>query len=221
MTVIYNGGKDDCDRTLEPLLQFKPDGNTLNEMPWADWVHIEEGVDVKSKVYHHHSSFVFAKGALDHWLVDRITKLTHEAYRRFHVTNKGKAYFLWDYIGGATTSYQPTDTPFPWRDGVYVSTLKLQWNSEEDTDEMMDFVLKCKLWLEPFAIQKKAAYLNYIGSTIDDWQYAYYSENYACLQEVKQRWDPDDFFRFDRSNELPGRTRRIAAIRPLPVGASD
>ncbi|CCO35510.1 putative FAD-linked oxidoreductase yvdP [Rhizoctonia solani AG-1 IB] len=217
MTVIYNGGRKECDEALEPLLQFNPDGNDLKEMDWSLWVDIENGFDVKSKVFHHHASFVFDKNALNHWLVDLINKLTQEAYTRFYLTGKGDSHFLWDHIGGRASEYKSTDTPFPWRDGVYVSTMKVKWNNEKDTSEMMDFILKCKRWLQPFTIQKKAAYLNYIDSTVDDWQHAYYGDNYPRLQEVKQKWDPNDFFRFDRSIELPNRTRRIAAIRPIPV----
>ncbi|KAG8774196.1 hypothetical protein FRC12_002112 [Ceratobasidium sp. 428] len=219
MTVIFNGGKDAGDRALEPFRKFSPDKDGVQPMAWSDWVRIEEGFDVMSKVYHHHASFVFAQGSLDEWLIARIKKMMEEAHRRFIATGKGDSHFLWDHIGGETARPAPDATPFPWRNGDYVCTLKVQWYEPKTGPEIMDFVYKCKLWLRPFMIDKEAAYINYIDSTVDDWQHAYYGQNYARLQKVKKIWDPKDFFHFDRSIELPDHTRAIAAVRPVPLGS--
>lgn len=58
----------------------------------------------------------------------------------------------------------------------------------------MDFIAKCKAVLLPYAIEHKAAYLNYIDGTVPNWQEAYYGHNYPRLQQVKSQWDPENFF---------------------------
>lgn len=199
MTVIYNGCWEVAQKALAPLLAFKPDTNTLKSMKWTDWVHQSEGWDPFSEVYHHHASFIFAEGAITPELTSKISDLVAEAVDLLDITDKNgpndpKCHILWDHIGAATTRVQPHDTAFFWRDGHYVSTIKVQWKHPGQRSKMMEFVTKCQTVLLPFAIEHKAAYLNYIDGTIKNWQEAYYGHNYPRLQRVKTKWDPENFF---------------------------
>ncbi|KDN68819.1 hypothetical protein CSUB01_05893 [Colletotrichum sublineola] len=159
MTVIYNGGLKKAQEVLEPLLEFKPFKND-------------------SKVYHHHASFIFAEGAITPEVTAKISNLVEEATRVVGITdnnevNDPKCHILWDHIGAETEQIASDETPFPWRKGHYVSTLKVQWADETKQNDM-EFVCKCKAELLPYAIDKKAAYINYIDATVADWQEAYY-----------------------------------------------
>jgi hypothetical protein len=71
---------------------------------------------------------------------------------------------------------------------------------------MMEFIASCQEKLLPFAIEKKAAYLNYIDGTCPNWQEAYYGQNYPRLQKVKTMWDPHNIF------------HNMQSIRPLTDG---
>ena len=42
-------------------------------------------------------------------------------------------------------------------------------------------------------------YPNFPDPDLEDWEHAYYGENYARLLRVKATYDPDGFFRFHQS----------------------
>ncbi|KAF4467368.1 fad linked oxidase [Fusarium albosuccineum] len=212
MTVIYNGGMNAAMNTLQPFLACAPAEINLKQRAWSDWVDESEGWDKKSDVYHHHASFIFAEGAITPELNAKISSIIKEASELVGITdeneyNNPKCHFLWDHIGAKTEERRPEDTAFWWRQGHYVSNIKLQWTDPEKSDEIMSFICKCKEILLPYAIEGKAAYINYIDSTVFDWETAYYGGNYRRLQKVKSDWDPTNGFSFWQS------------IKPLPRDA--
>ncbi|KAF9557294.1 BBE-domain-containing protein [Agrocybe pediades] len=82
----------------------------------------------------------------------------------------------------------------------------------------LDFANRCKNTFLPYAIECKAAYLNYIDSTVQNWQQAYYGDNYHRLQKVKDAWDPTNFFHFDQSIELTGtKNHRKKPVKHSPL----
>ncbi|KAK5170486.1 uncharacterized protein LTR77_005074 [Saxophila tyrrhenica] len=225
MTVIYNGGEAEAQKALAPLLEFNPATTTLKPMRWTDWVHQSEGWDPFSQVYHHHASFIFAEGSITPELNSKISSLVAEAVELLGITdsngpNDPKCHILWDHIGGATTRTASQETPFYWRQGHYVSTIKVQWTDPAQGEKMMDFTAKCKTVLLPHAIEQKAAYLNYIDGTVPNWQEAYYGHNYPRLQKVKTQWDPEDFFWNMQSIEPlreSGKSTPISEALPVPA----
>ncbi|KAJ1324774.1 fumiquinazoline A oxidase [Microdochium nivale] len=209
MTVIYNGDMHSAMEALRDILSFGPASIDLNEMAWTEWVHHSDGWDVKSRsIYHHHASFIFAEGAITPEVNAKVSALIEEAAQIVGITDENdkdspKCHFLWDHIGGATQrGIAPGDTAFYWRDGHYVANIKLQWRAA-DTDEaerklgeVKQFIAKSYEVLMPHAIEEKAAYINYIDGFVPKWEEAYYGANYARLQAVKTRWDPDNMFWF-------------------------
>ncbi|RMJ13992.1 hypothetical protein CDV36_006361 [Fusarium kuroshium] len=207
MTVIYNGAMGKAQDALKNLLAFNPSVINLEEMEWTGWVHKSEGWDPKSKVFHHHASFIFAEGAITPELTTKISDIVEEATKVVGITddnlpNSPKCHVLWDHIGGETEKVGSDETPFPWRQGHYVSNIKMQWNCRSKTREVLDFIKQCQEELLPYAIEQKAAYINYIDVTTKDWQQAYYGNNYRRLQEIKTKWDPENLFWNWQSIEL-------------------
>ncbi|XP_006457614.1 hypothetical protein AGABI2DRAFT_147111 [Agaricus bisporus var. bisporus H97] len=197
MTVIYNGKLDKCLEILDPLLEFQPTVFDVKEMQWHDCVVIEHGHDVESLIYYHCASFTFGEGAIKPAVTNTIISLMEEANKL--LGDNGKAYILWDMAGHATTTVAKDATPYYWREGIYVGCFKIQWQHRGMTASSLAFAEEVKRRLLPYAIEGKAAYVNYIDSTVQNWPYAYYGNNYARLQAIKKYWDPTDFFHFPQS----------------------
>ncbi|KAH7333683.1 hypothetical protein B0J17DRAFT_771333 [Rhizoctonia solani] len=176
---------------------------------WWEVTVVEQGWSVQYPAFHHHTSFVFGKDVLTPKVVSEINTLMDESRALLREWDPhGKAYIIWVHTGGKSTEVDEKATAFFWRDALYVSYFKLQWTSpdSEVRAKMLDFVTKFKDTLLRYTIKEKAAYVNFTDPTLDKnkWQEAYYGDNYPRLQEVKQEWDPDNFFKFEQSIKLPG-----------------
>nr|WP_315463682.1 FAD-binding protein [uncultured Rhodoferax sp.] len=205
MTTIYNGTMEECVEVMAPILQYKPT-NGLQSMHWIDWEREEEGFDQFSNIYHHHVSFVLGEGAITPEVTDIILELMETAPPLIPNPEPGqpplnKSHILWDHIGGVTKKVPADATAFFWRDGVYVMTAMINWQFPEQAAAAFAWTERCKEKLTPFCLEGQAAYVNYIDSTLQNWQSAYYGGNYPRLRQVKSRWDPTNFFWFKQSIE--------------------
>ncbi|KXX80636.1 putative FAD-linked oxidoreductase YvdP [Madurella mycetomatis] len=212
MTILYNGPMAGCLPLIAPLLACAPDIN-LREMKWMDWIQMEmqTGFGIRSKIYHHHSSFIFPHGAINDGFVNTVLTLLEEAKKILSDrtlfpgladgdgSSRHGVHFLWDHMGGETATKSPTDTAFFWRKGEYAANIKFSWSHPSQTEVMMRFEQKCKHMLSPYTVQGKAAYLNYIDDTQANWQESYYGDNYKRLVDIKKKWDPGCFWRFHQS----------------------
>ncbi|CAE6494576.1 unnamed protein product [Rhizoctonia solani] len=206
LIVVYDGTMQDYQKAIEPLTRFICDSQ-VKKCHWWDVAVKEQGWYAESPAFHHHTSFVFAERTLTPEVVKAINELMKETRDRLDTYDpKGKAYIIWVHLGGKTTKVNAEDTAFFWRDAAYVSYFKLQWYKREAMSEMIKLVEEVKENLLPYTIEKKAAYVNFVDRTIPNWQEAYYGDNYPRLQEIKKDWDPDNFFKFEQSVELPGAT---------------
>ncbi|PYI16630.1 BBE-domain-containing protein [Aspergillus violaceofuscus CBS 115571] len=126
----------------------------------------------------------------------------------------GERHVLWDHIG-KQTERQPADaTAFPWRKGEYVFSLKTSWTDETKEKEMIEHVQTLRDKLKGFAIDKKAAYANFIDKTLGNWWEAYYGANYPRLRTLKQTYDPNNFFEFHQSIRGPSQEHPVVHARP-------
>lgn len=114
----------------------------------------------------------------------------------------GFGLFSW---GGAINRVPPDATAFVHRDTLFLLSMDTAW-ADDDPSELVDANLR---WLDdlyeamaPYA--SSSSYQNFSDPSLEDWPRAYYGANYPRLAEIKRRYDPDNFFRFEQS------------IRPAP-----
>jgi len=211
MTVLFNGPMSECLGVIEPMTRFAPDIN-IREMKWMDWVQqeMQSGFGIKSKIYHHHISFIFGRESMTKELVTDVLTLLKLAQEL--LTNKSvfpvladsegcspsSVHFLWDHFGGRVRNVRAEDTAFFWRDGEYAANIKMTWSHPSQTKAMVDFEQKCKQQLTKYTT-RGAAYLNYIDDTEANWQTAYYGDNYERLKRIKAHWDPKRFWWFPQA----------------------
>jgi FAD/FMN-containing dehydrogenase len=60
----------------------------------------------------------------------------------------------------------------------------------------MAWVKSTRAIVEPYL---SGSYINYIDSYLEDWEVAYYGENYERLVRIKNDVDGDNFFHFNQS----------------------
>lgn len=192
MTIVYNGNKVNCDKVIKPLLDFRPSRNELAPMHWTDWESIDGKSDIFEKIYHHHASFIFGQGGI----TPEVAGIIYELMRNKFITQHEDVHFfiLWHHIGGKTEKPEQ-DTAFFWRKGAYVFHMKVLWTDPKLEPQVSSFLTFCKQQLRPYALDGKAAYLNYIDPTEDDWKRAYYGKNYERLCVVQKYWDKAGFFK--------------------------
>jgi FAD/FMN-containing dehydrogenase len=104
---------------------------------------------------------------------------------------------LFDAFGGAINRVAPGATAFVHRSQRFLA----QYFANLPTPASPSTVNRNQTWLNSLygRLHPSAsgqAYQNYIDPSLQDWPQAYYASNLPRLQQVKQRYDPDQLFRF-------------------------
>ncbi len=107
-----------------------------------------------------------------------------------------------DLLAGGAVARTPADaTAFVHRPALhYVSNIAV-WQNDEDTTVNAAWTDGLTDAIRPFLTGE--VYQNYVDRELADWPAAYYGANYPRLQQVKQRYDPNDFFHHPQSIRLP------------------
>jgi FAD/FMN-containing dehydrogenase len=112
----------------------------------------------------------------------------------------GSGAVLLDTLGGAVARLAADATAFPHRDAFAVAQLLASW----DAGAAPTVVDATRSWLRDlYAAARpligRGAYVNYADPDLDDWSEAYFGPNYARLQQVKAKYDPDRVFDFPQA----------------------
>jgi FAD/FMN-containing dehydrogenase len=79
----------------------------------------------------------------------------------------------------------------------YLSELQTYWRTESQSQKMIGLFEEVQQIFASGGIREQ--YRNYPDMHLKDWEKAYYGDNYARLQQVKNKYDPGNIFRFEQS----------------------
>jgi hypothetical protein len=119
--------------------------------------------------------------------------------------------------GGAIAAKSNTDTAFPWRQayGLIQVNAPFAYGDAEGEKKAFEYLAAMSKLLSDGLAGPRSAYVNYLNDSIEDWQGAYYGENYPRLQRIKSKYDPRNFFRAQQTirpvKTLPCRYRPCLA----------
>ena len=118
-----------------------------------------------------------------------------DAFRR---APSGYSMARFDLLGGGAIGAVPADaTAFVHRSSMFNISIIAQWVRDDETEANLRWTDEFVAALEPYLSGE--VYQNYADEELDDWPAAYYGANYPRLRQVKQRYDPTDFFHHRQS----------------------
>jgi hypothetical protein len=86
---------------------------------------------------------------------------------------------------------------YPHRAANFISELQAYWEKPTQEEKLRQLSVDCLDIFKNNGIT--AQYINYCSADFEDWEHAYYGDNYSRLQAVKKKYDPDNFIRHPQS----------------------
>lgn len=188
IVACYAGSLDDGKIALEPLENF---GNPILRviMPMsflALQTNFDQGVPNGMRYY---------------WKAHYIDYLSDEAIDVFvnHTSHiPGPLSIVgFEPFGGAITRVEESATAFPQRSASYVLGLWSGWVDPENDEKIINWTRELYKKMTPFA--SGGVYSNYLDIDDSDKISASFGSNYSRLQAVKNKFDPNNFFKLNQN----------------------
>ncbi|MEU8869017.1 FAD-binding oxidoreductase [Streptomyces umbrinus] len=100
-------------------------------------------------------------------------------------------------LGGAINRIDPTATAFVHRRSRMLAQYIAAWRPGTSGTTSNSWLAEAHTAMRPYA--SGAAYQNYTDPTLTNWRKAYYGEAAPRLKSLKQKYDPETFFKFPQS----------------------
>ena len=151
----------------------------------------------------------YPKGAFNYWKSSFLAALSDDAidtmidcYAR---CPSPVSQLLLEHLHGAAVRVGASDTAFPHRRAGYNFLVLGQWIDPADGERCLAWVRETFAAMQPFMALGR--YVNYLGDYLGDEEggdpvAAAYGSNYARLQQLKAKYDPDNFFHMNQNIRL-------------------
>lgn len=185
----WMGKKEDAEKNLAPLRSFgTPLADMVAEIPYLQ---LQSILDAAAPT-----------GIRRYWKSGYFLNITDElldiVLRHVATRPSPLSPVLFYHIHGAATKVDSSVTAFAHRQDQWDSDIISQWTDPADDEKNISWTKNFWKEIEPLT---KGVYVNHLDGDDNIRVRTAYGENYARLQQVKQKYDPDNFFRMN--NNIP------------------
>jgi len=144
---------------------------------------------------------LLAPGARNYWKSHNFTKLSDEAIdvvlRYASAVPTPHCEIFLGLIGGKANSLPPDATAYPHRNVQFAMNVHGRWIDPADDDKVVSWAREFFTAAAPHAAG--SVYINFLTQDETARIREAYGPNYPRLQAIKQRYDPDNLFRFNHN----------------------
>lgn len=195
----WMGAKEDADRYLAPLRSFgSPLADMVTEMPYTQ---LQSILDAAAPA-----------GLRRYWKSGYFKTISDELLdviiRNIATRPSPFTPFLFYHMRGAATKVDPKATAFALRQNQWDGDIIAQWTDPADDEKNILWTRNFWKEIEPFT---DGVYVNHLDADDNARVRNAYGENYTKLQEVKHKYDPENFFRMN-NNIAPAPTTIVVQV---------
>jgi FAD/FMN-containing dehydrogenase len=187
LAMMYTGDMAAGEKAFASLRSFgKPIADVVGPHPFAGW---QQAFDP-----------LLTPGARNYWKSHNFKEMTDEALDTIldyagRLPSAASEIFV-GQLGGATNRIAPDATAYPHRDANFVMNVHTRWEDAMEDKACVAWARKFFDTMAPFATG--GVYVNFISED-EERVHEAYGANYERLAKVKQRYDPDNFFRVNQN----------------------
>lgn len=105
------------------------------------------------------------------------------------------------HMQGAMNRVLWRSTAFSQRGMLYNMQYYISWTEQRQEDSALAWINGLQQRLSPLIPNN--AYVNYVDADLDDWADGYYTGALQRLQQIKAKYDPENYFSFPQSIPMP------------------
>jgi FAD/FMN-containing dehydrogenase len=187
--VCYVGPLEVAEQTLRPLRSFgRPAADVVRPMAYQE---IQSMFDAG-----------FPPGRLNYWKSSFLRELTDKAIdtlvAQFTAVPSSLSAVAIEPFGGAVSRVGVDQTAFPHRRALYSLVIVSMWTDPVESATNIRWTREFWNAMQPFS--SEAVYVNYLDTDdAERVQAAYDPATYRRLRQLKQRYDPGNFFRVNQN----------------------
>lgn len=188
---VYYGTPEEAKVALAPLLKIGKPSIVIDTVTWKKAIEeFEEAtaVFITAKP-EYKSTGAFAKNQLPQEAIKKITSALEKAPSPLFN-------FLLFSLGGKAAEISPTETAYFYRQSPFFVCYTNQWLNENEDRSQIAALDALRTELLPFA---DGDYLGNPDRSLKNYLQDYYGGNLQRLMQIKRKYDPENFFKFEQS----------------------
>ncbi|MEP0920004.1 FAD-binding oxidoreductase [Leptolyngbya sp. DQ-M1] len=201
----FVGTEAELRNVLAPLFSIAPKESSFETLPYLGAIYAFAGLkpDYPKRLAHWHGSQTKFKNASDYVARPLDAKGIATIVQFLRQAPSQNVVLQFDSYGGAIAKIPSGATAFFHRQVKWNIQYQAYWTKTQEQAAHINWVQNFRSAMQPYVTG--GCYVNYCDRSIKNWQTAYYGSNWQRLKQVKQQYDPGNFFSFEQSiSAYPG-----------------